>query len=86
MPIISVFFGMIIRIFHSDHNPPHIHVQYGEFEATVDIKTGDILHGKIPPRLYKILREWLRLRRSDVLSAWQEARQHKMPRRIKPME
>ena len=42
MPIISAFFGMIIRIFHADHAPPHLHVEYGEFQAIVKIQTGAI--------------------------------------------
>lgn len=77
---------MIVRVFHSDHNPPHIHVQYGEYEASVEIRTGKLMQGKLPPRLYKLLRAWLRLRRGDVMAAWQEAKKHKMPRRVKPME
>ena len=31
MPILAAFFGMMIRVFHADHEPPHIHVQYVEF-------------------------------------------------------
>ncbi len=34
MPIVSAFYGMLIRIYHADHNPPHFHVQYGN-AATV---------------------------------------------------
>jgi hypothetical protein len=30
MPVISMFFGLIIRMYYKDHNPPHIHVEYGE--------------------------------------------------------
>ncbi len=33
MPIISYFFGIIVRMYHDDHNPPHIHVEYQGFEA-----------------------------------------------------
>jgi hypothetical protein len=86
MPIISAFFGMIFRIFHSDHNPPHIHVQYGEMEAIIEIKTGKILHGKIPKRLQPVVKEWMKLRRLELVRAWDTAQAMKAPHRIKPME
>lgn len=42
MPEISSFYGIIISMFFSDHNPPHFHVKYQGFEATIDIATGTI--------------------------------------------
>jgi hypothetical protein len=36
MPIISVFFGIVIRMFYDDHNPPHIHVEYQGMKALLD--------------------------------------------------
>lgn len=46
MPVIAAFLGMIVRVYHSDHNPPHIHVQYGDYEAIFEIKSGRILYGR----------------------------------------
>jgi len=37
MPIISLFFGIIIRMYHDDHPPPHFHASYQGFEAFVAI-------------------------------------------------
>lgn len=85
MPVIAAFFGMLIRVFHSDHDPPHLHVQYGEFEAIIEIKTGK-LKGKFPKRLERLLQEWLKLRREEVMKAWVDACDHKLPRRIKPLD
>jgi hypothetical protein len=39
MPEISRFFGIIIKMFYDDHNPPHFHALYGEFEVLIDINT-----------------------------------------------
>ena len=33
MAELSRFFGIIISMFGLDHNPPHIHVRYGDYEA-----------------------------------------------------
>lgn len=86
LPIISTFFGIVIKIFHGDHNPPHIHATYGEFEAQFEIATGRIIAGRLPPRAQKLVKEWLKLRKLEVMKAWGEAEQFGTPRRIKPLE
>jgi len=48
MPILSVFFGIIVRMCHDDHPPPHIHVEYQGFEALVVIRTGEVSEGRLP--------------------------------------
>lgn len=50
MPILSIFFGIIVRMWHDDHPPPHIHVEYQGFEALVDIRTGEIARAGYPTR------------------------------------
>lgn len=47
MPEISRFFGIVIKLFHSDHNPPHFHASYQDEEALIEIKTLGILNGKL---------------------------------------
>jgi Domain of unknown function (DUF4160) len=39
MPELSRFFGIIIRMFYSDHEPAHFHAIYGEYEALIEIDT-----------------------------------------------
>lgn len=60
MPIISVFLGIIVRVFHGDHNPPHIHVQYGDQEAVYDVQAIKPLEGKLPRRVHRIVLEWIK--------------------------
>lgn len=51
MPVISMFYGILIRLFLIDnkhHNLPHIHAKYAELEATIDIPDGEILAGELP--------------------------------------
>ncbi len=86
MPILSTFYGMIIRVFHNDHNPPHIHVQYAEMKAIFEIRTGKMIDGKVPPRLQKLIKEWLALNQVEILTAWNIAQQQKIPKRVKPLE
>lgn len=51
MPIISMFYGIIIRMYFLDnqhHGMPHIHARYAEFEASVRIDDGEVLAGELP--------------------------------------
>lgn len=86
MPIIAAFLGIIVRVYHDDHNPPHLHVQYGEYEAVVEISSGRLLSGRLPIRVKKLLREWMRVRRNAIIEAWDAARQNRIPPRIQPLE
>lgn len=44
MPVLSRFYGIIIRMYfqQAEHNPPHIHAIYGEDMAAIDIQTGEV--------------------------------------------
>ena len=44
MPIVSIFFGIVIRMFHREHAPPHFHASYQGFEALIVIADG-----RMPP-------------------------------------
>ncbi|MBI1946590.1 MAG: DUF4160 domain-containing protein [Deltaproteobacteria bacterium] len=85
MPIISVFLGLVVRVFHADHPPPHLHVQYGEHEAIFDISTGRTIAGRLPPRQGAASRV-APPRRGDIMNAWLDAQAMRPPRRVKPLE
>ena len=63
MPVLSRFYGIIIRMYfqQAEHNPPHIHALYGEDMAAIDIQTGKVLEGHLPPRALAMVREWAAL-------------------------
>ena len=50
MPEISRFYGIIIRMYFNDQNPPHFHAVYSGSEAVIDINTLAVIAGQLPPR------------------------------------
>lgn len=70
MPIISVFYGIIITINFNDHNPPHFHAKYAEFEALIDIKSGSIMGGRLPPKARALTEEWRLLNQEQIMQCW----------------
>jgi hypothetical protein len=74
MPTISVFFGIAIKMFFSEHPPPHFHVTYQGRRAVMAIETGAILHGSLPPGAVRIVREWAGRHREELMANWSRAR------------
>lgn len=74
MPEISRFYGIIIRMFYNDHNPPHFHAIYGNDEALIDIQTLDYVEGSLPKRARVLVAEWALEHREELLANWEKAR------------
>ena len=56
MPELSRFAGMVIYMLFCDtgqHNKPHVHVYYGEYEAAIAID-GELLADSLPRKQLKI--------------------------------
>ena len=70
MPIISIFLGIVIRINFRDHNPPHVHADYGDHAATFDIATGRQLAGRFPRRQARHVVEWIVKNRPALMRNW----------------
>ena len=73
MPVLSRFYGIIIRMYfiQVEHNPPHVHAIYRDDVAEVAIKTGEILDGHLPPKALSMVREWIEINKEDLLSIWE---------------
>ena len=56
MPEISRFYGIAITMNFNDHNPPHFHATYQDYEISVDIKTG-VVNGSMPKKALKMIFE-----------------------------
>ena len=86
MPIISSFYGILIRMFFNDHAPPHFHVQYAEHKATVDIRTLAILNGQLPRRAQELVLDWAELHQEELLNDWRLCMEKQQPNAIAPLK
>lgn len=85
MPQISYFLGVIIRMFYRDHNPPHFHAVYGDFEGIIEIEKNEIIGGSLPPRVLGIVAEWTALHQKELLENWERARNQESLNQIEPL-
>jgi len=67
MPTLSMFFGIIIRMYYApkEHNPPHIHVYYQDFKAVLNILTCDLMEGELPSKQFRLVLAWIEIQRMN---------------------
>ncbi|MDZ4814761.1 MAG: DUF4160 domain-containing protein [Verrucomicrobiota bacterium] len=85
MPEISRFFGIIIRMYHDDHAPPHFHADYAECKAVIDIRTLMVLQGNMPARALGMVTEWATLHQGELLAFWDRAQSGQPLEKIPPL-
>ncbi len=85
MPVLSMFYGVIISMFYKDHNPPHIHIQYAEYNAIVDFN-GNILEGELPVKQRKLIEAWIVLHQDELYANWQLAKDKQNLFKIDPLK
>lgn len=81
MPVISRFYGMVVKMFFlaSEHNPPHIHVVYGEYMGIIDIRTAQMLQGDLPNKALGLVQEWTNLHKDELLKMWETQNISELP-------
>ncbi|MDE2717819.1 MAG: DUF4160 domain-containing protein [Chloroflexota bacterium] len=86
MPEICRFYGIVIQMYFDDHAPPHFHARYGGSRAVVSIDPPILLRGDLPARARGMVIEWARIRRNDLLQAWELTQNRVSPGKIAPLE
>ncbi len=71
-PRVAGFNGIEISIYAGDHNPPHVHVYYGDDAALVEIETGAVLRGHVGGRVLRQAQAWIAAHAEELLRRWAE--------------
>jgi len=85
MPELSRFLGIVIFMNYRDHQPPHFHARYNDYEVTIEIETG-VITGKMPRRALHLVLEWSDKHKDELRQNWLLAREHKALTTIDPLE
>ena len=89
MPIISQFYGIIIRIYFNDteqHYLEHIHVQYNEFDAVYAIRNIQVLEGNLPPKQHKLVVAWMEIHKEELKALWEVSQNDGEIFKIEPLK
>lgn len=72
MPTISMFYGIIIRMYFApgEHNPPHFHAYYNEYKASFSLDSLEIIDGELPRKQKRLVQAWAELHIDELRADW----------------
>jgi hypothetical protein len=85
MPEISRFYGIVIKMFHNDHPPPHFHAEHGEDQMIVAIDPLAVIAGTLSPRATGLVMEWASVHQEELRHIWEQARNLDPLDRVDPL-
>ena|SRR2546426_4908328 len=86
MPVISKFYGIVIRMLCVRQFTAHFHAIYGDTELVVSIWPLKIIQGNAPRRVREMVLEWATQHQQELLSAWNRCQVGQPPMRIEPLQ
>ena len=60
-----------MNLFEKEHQPPHIHAFYGEYNASLNINDGEIIAGTLPRTAMRLVKEFIETNKSELLQMWE---------------
>jgi len=86
VPVISLFFGIVIRMFYREHGIPHFHAEYQGQQATFTFD-GELLAGALQSRTaLHLIKEWALAHRAELEGNWHRGRAGEPFERIAPLD
>lgn len=75
----------MIYMYYMDHNPPHFHAMYGEYEAIFDIMSLNLLKGSLPPKAISLVTEWAMIHKHELEENWNRVLSNESLKQIEPL-
>lgn len=88
MPVISQFYGIVIRMFFDEngkHNLPHIHISYNEFRSVYDLN-GNKMEGELPKKQTKLVQAWIIIHQEELKTLWNLMQEGEEYFKIEPLK
>ena len=85
MPVISKFYGIVIRMLIVRSFAARFHAIYDNCELVVGLWPLQIIHGEAPRRVKDMVLEWAGQHQQELLSAWNKLQWGESPAVIEPL-
>ena len=88
MPTLSMFFGIIIRMYYApkEHNPSHIHAYYQNFKAVINIQTCELMEGELSSKQLRLVSAWIEIHKDELIADWELCQNGDKPFSIEPLK
>lgn len=77
---------MVILMYWDEHNPPHFHVKYGKYTASINIKTLELMEGDLSRRALNMVLDWAEIHQAQLLEDWNMCQESLLPNKIEPLK
>ena len=80
MPVISRFYGIVIKMYlrQKEHNPPHVHAIYGEYIGVFSLLDAEMFEGDLPMHGQQLVKEFILYYREQLLQMWETQKFEKL--------
>ena len=86
VPIISIFFGIVVRMYYKEHEPAHFHAEHQGQDGKFDF-SGKMIAGNIQSKTaLRLIREWAVLHRAELEANWARMKAGQPLDKIAPLE
>ncbi len=84
MPSISEFFGISIYMYyaHGKHKSSYLHARCQGGDASFSIETIEILAGHLPPKVVKLIQEWMSIHQNELRQNWTRVQKGEIPKYV----
>lgn len=79
MPVITRFYGILIKMYFNEHGIPHFHAVYGEFNGVFKIQTIEMIEGDLPLRAQKMVKDWAKTYQEELIKMWKKREYKQLP-------
>jgi Domain of unknown function (DUF4160) len=85
MPAISIFFGIVIRMFYNDHEPPHFHAEYQGQRGKFDSKGKMLVGSNQSKTALRLIKQWANQHEAEIRANWRRMKAGKPLETIEPL-
>lgn len=84
-----MFYGIKVLMYFFDnlrHKLPHIHVEYGNDKAVLEIPSGDLIEGSLRRSQMRLVQAWIEIHRDELMKNWELAIDGEAVTNIEPLK
>ena len=86
VPVISIFFGIVIRMYFREHEPKHFHAEHQALEGKFDFDGNQLVGNITSKNALGLIRQWAQLNRAALEVNWSKIQAGQPLDRIPPLE
>ena len=81
MPVISRFYGIVIKMYlrQKEQNPPHLHAIYGDYVGLFSLEEGEMYEGDIPVKEQKLIKNFILHYKEQLYDMWKTQNFYLLP-------